>query len=176
MKTNAQLCDDNFSPDPPPPQGACELHDRVDLIVFDLEQAANGHQPAERLARALLGLAAERRTGVISEAMQEQLVRALVHFNEAADRVLPADIAREDIRVGLSAALVQIAYWAATDEERATFRFLAFCDMEDYARVLRDAANISATRANLKAREPERRRVEALDNFHPSSALGETSH
>jgi hypothetical protein len=107
MQANAQTIDDDFSPDPPTP-AECELQECVSMIVFDLEQAANGYQPAERLARALRELAAERRKGTISEGMRRRLTAAILRLHAITDLVLPPDIDRLDIAMGFSAAIVQM--------------------------------------------------------------------
>ncbi|WP_424360991.1 hypothetical protein [Methylocystis parvus] len=169
---NAQEKDEDFGP-ATPSWAESALQSAVDHIAFLLETAAEGHQPAWRLSHALLGIA--NRRGVLSEAQRDKLARAIGIFDAVAERVLPTDIDRGRIETGLAAALVQVCYWSMAPEERKGVAQAKFCDMEDYARLLRNAAHDSCLMSGIRQRDANRRREAAIAEF-PFAPASDTTH
>jgi hypothetical protein len=131
---------DDFSPDPPSYE-EIEFNHIVEMDISLLDQAARGEHLAWALSTAMSSIMSRyrRRNGLRpSDRQRDRLLAAITAAYVTADRTLPPRCRRSKILAGMEALAGIVAYWAAEDEQRATWPRDTYLDMCAHALILRN--------------------------------------
>jgi signal transduction histidine kinase len=164
--------DEDFSPDPPSWE-EIEFDYTIESILGLLNQAARGENLAWALSSAMSSIMSRcgrRNAPRPNDRQRDRLLAAITAAYLTADRTLPPLSRRSRIFVGMEALAGIVAYWAAADEQRATWLRDAYSDMYAYARIFRNELH------NLSLAEEIEERAEKRRSSVIVSLLANTSH
>ena len=151
--------DDDFSTDPPSYE-EIQFDHIVELDISLLNQAARGEHIAWALSSVMSSIMTRygRCNGPRpSHRQRDRLFDAINSAYLTAGRILPPLCRRSTIRSGMEALAHIVAYWAAEDEQRASWDSDTYLDTCAHARIFRNMLhNISLTE-EIEERAEKRR-------------------
>ncbi|WP_114944811.1 hypothetical protein [Microvirga calopogonii] len=160
--------DEDFSPDSPSWE-EIDFGYTIESILGLLNQAARGEHLAWALSSAMYSVmlrSGRRNSPRPSDRQRDRLLVAIISACLTADRILPPLCRRSLIFTGMEALASIVAYWAAEDEQWATWPRDAYSDMHARARILWNVLHNISLAEEIEERAEKRRSSVIAGLFH----------